>query len=360
MKPTFRGLASGLGKQLALRHKPRSAAARLGRAEAVSEARGISVTADSTLLTYLQSMCRIRYFEDEVTRLKSDGMVAGSVHLCSGQEAIYVGACTALDLPRDAVFCTYRGHGWAIACGVPLVDLFGELLGRETGVNGGRGGSAYLSSPRHGMYGENSIVGAGAPIAAGAALAATFDRSNRVVLTAFGDGAMNQGSVHEAMNFAAVYTLPVLFLIENNHWSELTPIASMVRSDRLFKRASSYGIPGVRIDGNDVAAVRDTVAEAAAHARKGGGPVVIEAMTQRIVGHYIGDAQQYRTAEEIDRAREAEPIAQLSQLLRESTLSPAEVDIAMRAVHAEVREAAAEAERAPLADPTTVLEHLYA
>ncbi|MUN41705.1 MULTISPECIES: thiamine pyrophosphate-dependent dehydrogenase E1 component subunit alpha [Actinomadura] len=312
------------------------------------------------LLDHLESMRRIRFFEEEVARLRARGDVVGSVHLCNGQEAIYTGACAALDLSRDAVFPTYRGHGWTLACGVPPYPLFAELLGRQSGINGGRGGSAYLTAPEYGMYGENSIVGAGAPIAAGAALAAAYDGSGRVALAAFGDGAMNQGAVHEAMNFAAVRRLPVIFLVENNHYSELTPIADMVRVDRLFKRASAYGMPGARIDGNDPAAVREAVSKAAGRARSGEGPVLLEAMTQRLVGHYIGDAQHYRPAGEMERALADEPIIRLLAVLRAAGVDQDELDAGADRVHAEIAEASKRALADPPADPTTVLEHLYA
>lgn len=314
----------------------------------------------SESLGFLESMWRIRFFEDEVARLRARGDIVGSVHLCNGQEAVYAGACAALDLDRDAVFPTYRGHGWTIACGVPPRALFAELLGRETGINGGRGGSAYLTAPDYGMYGENSIVGAGAPIAAGAALAATFDGSGRVALAAFGDGAMNQGAVHEAMNFAAVRRLPVIFLVENNRYSELTPIADMVRIEELFTRAFGYGMPGTRIDGNDPHAVHGAVAAAARRARCGDGPALLEAMTQRIVGHYIGDAQHYRPAGELDAALAAEPISRLLARLRDAGV--AESDLAARddRIRTEIAQASAGALSDPLADPTTVLEHLHA
>ncbi|WP_409464337.1 thiamine pyrophosphate-dependent dehydrogenase E1 component subunit alpha [Amycolatopsis sp. GA6-003] len=314
----------------------------------------------AALLRHFEAMQRIRSFEEEVARLRGTGDIVGSVHLCNGQEAIYVGACAALDLERDAVFPTYRGHGWTLACGVPPRALFAELLGRQTGINGGRGGSAYFTAPEHGMYGENSIVGAGAPIAAGAALAATFDGSGRVALAAFGDGALNQGAVHEAMNFAAVRRLPVIFLVENNHYSELTPIADMVRIDKLFRRASAYGMPGARIDGNDPEAVRSAVAEAARRARDGEGPVLLEAMTQRIVGHYIGDAQHYRPAGELDAAAAAEPIGALLWDLLSAGVAQSEVDIVVERVRREIADASAQALADPIADPSTVLEHLYA
>ena len=313
-----------------------------------------------TLLAYLDSMVRIREFETEVARLRADGTIVGSVHLCSGQEAIYTGATAALDPTRDLVFPTYRGHGWALACGAPLDGMFAELMGRESGVNGGRGGSAYLSVPEVGMMGENSIVGAGAPIAAGAALAARFDGSGRVTVAAFGDGAVNQGSVHEAFNFAAVLAIPVVFVVENNHWSELTPITATTASDRLFKRAAAYGMPGVRVDGNDAAAVHHVMTHAVRHAREGRGPTLVEAMTDRIVGHYIGDAQHYRAEGELDRITSAEPIARLIAKLTENGVDRARIDMTVGGATAQVLAASKRAQAMPLADPTTALEHLYA
>jgi TPP-dependent pyruvate/acetoin dehydrogenase alpha subunit len=181
-----------------------------------------------------------------------------------------------------------------------------------------------------------------------------------VAVAAFGDGAVNQGSVHEALNFAAVYRLPALFLIENNGYSELTPIATMVRSDRLYSRAGSYGIDGVRVDGNDVGKVRATVAEAASHARRGEGPVVIEATTQRLVGHYFGDAQQYRPSGEIEQAQRDEPITRITRELTDRDPAAAELEEIRRTTLDEVNVAAAAALSAPLADPATIKEHLYA
>lgn len=311
-------------------------------------------------LARLGKMQRIRAFEEEVMRLRVAGTVVGSVHLCNGQEAIYVGACEALDTPRDLVFPTYRGHGWALACGAGPYALFAELMGRADGINGGRGGSAYFFAPSVGMMGENSIVGAGAPIASGAALASLYDGSNRVTVAAFGDGAVNQGSVHEAMNFASVMKLPVIFAIENNHWSELTPITATTTSDRLYKRASTYGIKGVRIDGNDPHGVAATMTQAVEYARSGNGPVVIEAMTDRIVGHYIGDAQTYREPGEMDRIMEAEPIARLSRELLAAGVAETRITAVIDETNAEINAASSAAQLSPFADPSTAQEHLYA
>lgn len=315
---------------------------------------------ESPLLDVLEVMQRIRQTEETITRLRLSEEIVGSVHLCNGQEAIYAGAVRALELSRDAVFPTYRGHGWAIACGVPPEAVLAELLGRESGISGGRGGSAYFTAPAYGMYGENSIVGAGAPIACGAALAGRFDGSGRVALASFGEGAMNQGAVHEAMNFAAAMTLPVVFLVENNTYSELTPTRDVVRNDQFFRRASAYGMAGVRFDGNDPDAVRDAVADAVERCRNGAGPVLLEAMTQRIVGHYIGDVQHYRPAGELDAAIAAEPIARAERMARAAGVGDAELAALRQRVVDEVDRAAQAALAAPLADPATVEEHVYA
>jgi len=312
------------------------------------------------LRRHLVTMRTIRRVEEKIAKLRATGEIVGSVHLCNGQEAIYAGTCSRLELDRDAVFPTYRGHGWAIACGVPLRALFAELLGRCTGISGGRGGSAYFTAPQYGFFGENSIVGAGAPIAAGAALAASFDGSGRVCVAAFGDGALNQGAVHEAMNFAAVRSLPVIFIVENNGYSELTPIRSMVRVDQLFRRAAPYGMPGARLDGNDPSAVADAVGQAVDRARRGYGPVLLEMVTQRLVGHYIGDAQHYRPAGEIEAARRSDPVIQLEERLLARGVPPEHLHRIAGDVEASVEDSASRALADDPAPTTEVLEHLYA
>lgn len=305
------------------------------------------------------TMHRIRLLEEKITELRKQQVIQGSVHLCIGQEAIYTGARGALT-DQDRVFSTYRGHGWAIACGVPAELVLAELLGRESGVCKGRGGSAMFSAADHGFYGENSIVGAGAPIACGAALSARIKGEPRVVLTAFGDGAMNQGGIHEAMNFAAYLNLPVIFVCENNTYAELTPIAETVRDADLYKRAAAYGMPGERIDGNDVAAVRDCVAHHARQAREGRGPALIEMMTQRLVGHYYGDLQGYRPKGELTEAKLHEPIVRLRKALVTQGVAESTLDT-VEATERDAMDSAAQAAlSAPMADPATVKEHLYA
>lgn len=307
----------------------------------------------------LTAMWRLRVFEETVRELRLAGDVVGSVHLGIGQEAVAVGAVAPLG-PQDAVFATYRGHNWAIALSVPPERLFAELLGRESGINGGRGGSAYFTAPEYRFYGENSIVGAATPIAVGAALAGRYDGTGRVALVVIGDGAMNQGAVHEAMNFAAAMNLPVIFLCENNQWSEMTAIADMVRDDNLFRRAAAYGMPGERLDGNDPSIVRARIRDGFELAREGGGPSLFEVTTARLVGHYIGDAEQYRKPGELETARENEPIARLQARLRAAGAPDDDIDNAERRAREEMKRAVETALAQSRADPASVLDHLYA
>lgn len=306
-----------------------------------------------------ETMLRIRRLEEEIYRMCIEKVISGSTHLCIGQEAVPAATLAALDRDRDLVFPTYRGHGWAVACGVPMEGILAELLGRATGVSGGRGGSTYFTAPQYGFYGENSIVGAGAPIATGAAIASTLSGVNRVVVCSIGDGAMNQGAVHEAMNFAAVRSAPVLFVVENNQYSELTPIASMVRTE-LASRAAAYGFPGVAVDGNDIGALKAAVIRAVEHIRAGNGPYMIEAKMERFVGHYTGDPQHYRPEGEVERARLNDPIAALrTALLTSGAPEQAVTDVEDR-VEADLAGAIEASLNAPPADPATLLEHVYA
>jgi TPP-dependent pyruvate/acetoin dehydrogenase alpha subunit len=310
------------------------------------------------LIADLRAMWRIRMFEEKVTSLCGSGDIRGSAHLCIGQEAGPVGACDSL-AGGDALFATYRGHGWAIARGTPLRPMFAELLGRSTGVNGGRGGSAHLSVREYGFFGENSIVGGGVPHAVGAALAGRYDGTDRLAAAVFGDGAVNQGAVHEAMNFAAMASLPVLFLCENNQYSELTPTREMVRNFRLTDRATALGIPAASIDGNDPAAIRETVADLAEAAREGGGPAFVELMTQRLVGHYVGDVQQYRDRDELEEGKRNEPIARAVRELTKAGVPAADISAVETAVRDEIERAATAALADPAADTGNVREHVY-
>ena len=306
--------------------------------------------------TTFRQLLRIRLFEDRIQILKDGGEIPGSVHLCTGQEAIPVGVLSILE-PRDLVGATYRGHGWAIARGVDLVQLFAEIMGRESSLNSGRAGSPFLSSLADGFLGENSIVGGGVPIAAGAALTAKTKSTGQVVVVSIGDGAVNQGVVPETLNLAAVLNLPMVFIVENNVYSEMSPIKEMIRSATLVERAPAFGIPGLSVDGNDVDAVANVSRQAVARARAGKGPTLIEAKTARLVGHYSGDLQHYRPAGDLANARLDEPIARLK--------AKADADLSARYKAIE-EEVAVEIEAAVIAaraiaepNPSTAKDHVY-
>jgi 2-oxoisovalerate dehydrogenase E1 component len=266
------------------------------------------------VLDLYRRMSVIRQFEERCLELSREGFIKGSIHMCLGQEAIPVGVSAALE-PGDRVIATYRGHGWAISLGVPLEPLLGEICQRADGLNGGRCGSPLLSAPEYGFLGENSIVGAGLPVAAGVAMAAQYLQSGRVVVVSVGDGAMNQGSLHEGLVFAAAKNLPLVIVCENNGWSELTPSASFLRTADLADRVAGYRIPAEVVDGCDAQAVLDAAAWATAEARGGRGPVFLECKTVRLGGHYNGDIEHYRPLEDAERARHDEPLARLRRQL---------------------------------------------
>ncbi|MFB6398313.1 thiamine pyrophosphate-dependent dehydrogenase E1 component subunit alpha [Polymorphospora lycopeni] len=304
-----------------------------------------------------RSMARIRRFEERLMTLKDEGEVPGSIHLCNGQEAIPVGAARVLR-DGDYVSATYRGHGWALARGVDMAALFAEIMGRDSALCGGRAASPYLSDVSRRFVGENSIVGAGVPVAAGAALTARHQGTGDVSVASIGDGAMNQGNVHEALNLAAVLDLPLILVVENNVYSEMSRIDDMVRVKQLAERAAGYGIPGTVVDGNDPDAVAAAVATAVERARVGDGPSIVEAMTERLVGHYSGDAQHYRPAGEIADARTREPLVRIrnaADAALTATLDAIDAEVA-----AEVEAAVAAARAIAFPDPATVKEHLYA
>ncbi|HLI01079.1 MAG TPA: thiamine pyrophosphate-dependent enzyme [Acidimicrobiales bacterium] len=290
-------------------------------------------------------MLVIRRFEQRCLELSHEGFIKGSIHLCLGQEAIPVGVCAAQE-PGDRVVATYRGHGWAIARGVPLEPLLGEICQRAGGLNGGRCGSPLLSAPDYGLLAENSIVGAGVPVAAGAALAAQAKADGRVVVVSVGDGAMNQGSTNEGLIFAAVRNLPLVVVCENNGWSEMTASAEMFRSQNLSDRASGYHIPYEIVDGCDAEEVWDAASWALAEARDGRGPVFLECKTVRLGGHYNADIEHYRPAADAEDAKNREPLRRLRQrILEEAVASEDELTAVEAAVAADI-DAATRAVRA--------------
>lgn len=313
-------------------------------------------------VTLLRRMMLIRELEQRSLDLSQTvpPQVVGSAHLCAGQEAVPVGALAALN-EGDQIVATYRGHGWALSSGLTLLEVLGEICHRHLGVNGGRGGSAYMMAPDRGFIGENSIVGAGVPIACGVAMANVAASNGQVVAVSVGDGAFNQGATHEGLAFAAVRRLPVLVICENNAWSEYTPTKHMFRVERIAQRANGYGIPGVTIDGTDPAVVRDTARHAAERARNGHGPVLIECRVPRLWGHYNRDIEHYRPKEDRDESRAQDPISSFSsKLIAAGELTSRGFDELVTSVRSEMDQVQEEVLRAPYPNPATARQHVWA
>lgn len=311
------------------------------------------------LLEALGRIAFIRAFETEaleLTRAKPL-VIQGSVHLCAGQEAVPVGAIAALR-EDDQIVCTYRGHGWALASGVDAYGAMAELCHRSEGLNGGRGGSAYMMAPHTRFIGENSIVGAGTTIACGVALANLAVANGRVVIVTIGDGAMNQGSVHEAMAFAAARSLPVIFVVENNGWSELTATSDMFKVDRLAQRARGYGMPSATVSGIDPLVIRDSIAAAAEQARQGGGPSLIEFKAPRLWGHYNRDIEHYRSKADRAAAEANDPLLVISARLLDSGIGQDQIDALFAAEADRARSIAAAAVASAEPDPASARDHV--
>jgi acetoin:2,6-dichlorophenolindophenol oxidoreductase subunit alpha len=308
----------------------------------------------------LVTMWTIRRFEEAVDELFARGLMHGTMHLSIGQEASATGACLAMR-EDDLITSTHRGHGHCIAKGADLERMMAELLAKETGYCRGRGGSMHIADVSKGNLGANGIVAGGIPIAVGAALAQTMKKSNRVVLSFFGDGAANEGAFHEAVNLAAVWNLPVVFLCENNHYGMSMSTERAFKIEHISERAAGYGIPGVTIDGNDVQAVYDEAAVAIERARSGGGPTLIEAQTYRWKGHSKSDKNFYRTKEEIDDWKSRDPIGRFEASLEDAaTLSAQDIEEARSIARDAVRNAIRNATAAPDARPEELTDAVYA
>lgn len=310
----------------------------------------------------LERIAFIRAFEAKAWSLTQTNppRVAGSMHFCAGQEVVPLGAAAVLR-DDDQMIATYRGHGWALAAGLEPRAVMGEICQKAIGINGGRAGSAYIMAPHTRFIGENSIVGAGTTIACGIALANLADGSGRVVAVSIGDGAMNQGSVHEALAFAAAKSLPVIFVVENNGWSELTPTGDMFRSDRLARRASGYGISAATIDGTDPMIVRDSFALAAQQARSGAGPCLIECRVPRLWGHYHRDIEHYRSKGDKEAAEAADPLQLLGdRLVRAEIMTQPQVAAVIARQTELVESLTEEVMRAADPEPATARNHVVA
>ncbi|SMB98403.1 pyruvate dehydrogenase E1 component alpha subunit [Thermanaeromonas toyohensis ToBE] len=312
------------------------------------------------LLDFYRTMVLIRQFELKAAELFAAGRIPGFVHLYVGEEAVATGVCANLT-PRDYITSTHRGHAHLIAKGGDIKLMMAELFGKKTGYCKGKGGSMHIADVSLGILGANGIVGAGQPIAAGAALACKVRGEGAVAVCFFGDGAANRGTFHEALNLASIWKLPVVYVCENNMYGISNYQRNSMNIADIADRATSYGIPGVSIDGNDVVAVYEAAAEAIARARRGEGPSLIEAKTWRHRGHFEGDPQVYKDPKEQEDWLKKDPISRLAQkLLEMNYATPEELNSIEAHARTRIEEAVAFAENSPEPEESELLEDVYA
>ena len=302
---------------------------------------------------FYETMLRIRLFEEKVDWLFSRNLIAGTSHLCAGQEASAVGAVAALT-PGDYVVSNHRGHGHLIACGGDVRRVMAELMGKEAGYCRGKGGSQHMCWIEGGFLGTNGITGGGLPIATGAAFSARYRKSGQVVLCFFGDGAANQGTFHESLNMAAIWSLPAVYVCENNLYGMSTPTSSVMKVANVADRAAAYGMAAEVADGMDVYAVRRAVARGVERARSGGGPTLVETKTYRFLGHSKSDQCLYRSHEEEAAWRARDPVSRLRTELAAELTADVLADLEA-AVRQEIEDAVTFAQEAPPASREVAL-----
>lgn len=302
-------------------------------------------------------MCTIRAFENQIQRLAAAGEVPGFPHLSTGQEAVAVGVSAHLS-SGDSVYTGHRGHGHALALGCDIEAILAEIIGRETGVCAGRGGSMHLVDAARGLMGATGVVGGNLPLAAGAAWAAQSRGSDRIAVVYFGDGATGSGVFHETLNLAALWKLPILFVCENNGYAEFTGREEHSVVAHVSAFAEPYRLPTQTVDGNDLPAVHAAAAGAVATVR-GGSPFLLECLTHRLSGHYVGDSQQYRSAEELAAARAKCPIERLRQRLLDAGITDDRLTDLARSAQEAVVAASDRARAAARPDPAGVMDFVY-
>jgi TPP-dependent pyruvate/acetoin dehydrogenase alpha subunit len=304
-------------------------------------------------------MALIRAFETRVTELYRDGEIPGFVHTSLGQEAVAVGVCAALR-DDDYIATTHRGHGHCLAKGADVDGMMAELFAKRTGLCGGKGGSMHVADPARGILGANAIVGASIPLAVGAGLSSKLLALGRVAVAFFGEGAVNQGAFHEAANLAAVWRLPVLLVCENNVYSEFSDSRKMSRLSSVAERTKAYGIEAAVVDGNDVSAVRDQSLSAVRRCREGEGPILLEAETYRWHGHYEGDAQPYKPADESAAWKQRDPLVLARRrLLEERVVTEHQLDASESDARHRVDEAVERARAAPAPELEEAYAHVF-
>jgi pyruvate dehydrogenase E1 component alpha subunit len=307
----------------------------------------------------LRKMLEIRFFEEKVFDLYGQNLVPGTIHLYAGEEAVAVGVCSALR-KDDFITSTHRGHGHCIAKGADLKRTMAEILGKETGYCKGKGGSMHIADFSVGMLGATAVVGAGLPIAAGAGLSAKLRGTDQVVACFFGEGASNQGTFHESLNLASAWSLPVIFVCENNLYAMGTRQSRIMKIANIADRAVGYGMPGIIADGNDVLAVYATASKAVERARNGEGPTLIECKTYRHKGHSRVDPAKYRAKEEVEEWLAKDPIRRLEdRAVQDHILTKDEIENIEREAMAKVEEAVKFAVESPYPAPEEALEDVY-
>jgi len=313
-----------------------------------------------TLLSIYQKMVTVRKFETLTGELFAEGKIPGFIHLSIGQEGSSVGVCSVLRLD-DYIITTHRGHGHVIAKGADLKKMFAELMGRKTGYCKGKGGSMHIADFSLGILGANGVVAGGFPIIIGAGLSIKLRKTDQVAVCFFGDGASNRGPFHEALNMAAIWKLPILFVCENNCYASTTKTSYACSVIDIATRANGYGIPGVSADGNDVLEVRHAAAEAVDRARRGEGPTLLENKTYRRRGHFEGDPQRYRGQEEVlEWEQKNDPILRFAAVLKKKKIltSDLEREIAVN-IEANLKEAVDFAQQSQSPSPEEALDDLF-
>jgi len=310
------------------------------------------------LLALYESMYLIRRFEEMVIELFQAAELPGFLHVAIGQEAIAVGVSAAL---RDGDFIgsTHRAHGHVLARGSDPTAMMAELMGKVTGYCQGKGGSMHLADIKHGVVGANGVVGAGAPMMTGVALAQKMTGGDKVAVAFYGDGASNQGNVHEAMNLAQLWKLPIIFLLENNRYAESTPYWQQVPVKDLIVRGAAFDMKSISVDGNDVFAVIDAATEAVEFARSGEGPVYVVCETKRLEGHYVGDPEVYRPKGEAKEWRAGDPIKRFHDASSSLGLNEQDLEEIRARVEQRVQHAVDEGRNAPFPEPEDAMKHVY-
>jgi pyruvate dehydrogenase E1 component alpha subunit len=307
----------------------------------------------------LQTMMNIRRFEEKAAEMYARGKIKGFLHLYIGQEAVATGAIVALR-PDDYIITHYREHGHALARGLEPGRVMAELFGRAAGVTGGRGGSMHLFDVTKSFFGGYAIVAGHMPLACGLALAEQYKRTDRIVANFIGDGAVNEGEFHEALNLASVWKLPVIFICENNLYGMGTAMRRVSALVEVYKRAEAYGIDAEQVDGMDVLAVHEATSRLAATVRAGGGPAFLEAICFRFRGHSMADAELYRTKEEVEYWRKLDPIAQLTnRLLADKSITPSDIAGMQAGADSIAAEAVLFAEESPEPALESLMRHVY-